>query len=617
MPKQKILIITDDDERRDLLASTLEAAGFPVTFGDEDISERRLAAVVAKANEQAVAEYKRSLENLEWLGQMLGTAHDLSAIFAAILEFSVQSVPCSALLISRYEELGRSRRFIYSWCNGSEVDVVGMAAFSAGSGPSSQAIGSGEVMIINDRADLSSDQSPLFSLGSGQDRRVPNSEIIAPLRLKGNTIGLIEVQSYEKDVYTEEHAIIMRMAATLVANALENVRLSEQERRVEKQLRLVLRLDSVGRLAGGIAHDFNNMLTAINGYSDLTLRSLSDDDPLRRNLEEIKKAGERSATLTNQLLAFSRKQVLTPKVVDVNNSVSEIALTLEQMLGGNVQVKLDLDSSLGLVKADPAQLDHVIVNLAANAMDAMPNGGELKIATANVFIDENYSANHVGSYPGNFVLLSVSDTGSGISEEQQEHIFDPFYTTKGTAKGAGLGLAMVYGIVKQSGGHIWADSKIGQGSTFKIYLPRIDEPAETKKPAASAVRSGSGGETLLLVEDEETVRNLAKQILVHCGYSVIVAEDASEALEVLRREKQIDLLVTDVVMPKMSGPQLAENALEIRPDIKVLYMSGYTDDAVFRKGVIDTDTNFIKKPFSYASFTKKVREILNNFPSPK
>jgi len=609
MSKHTILVVSDNDERRTLLASTLEAAGFPVVFGREEIA----ATIVAEANEQAVAEYKRLLEKLAGLGQMLGTAHDLSAIFAAVLWFSLQLVPCSALLISLYDEAAETRRFIYFWYNDREVDVASLEAFPAGSGPSRQAIESGEVMIINNYAELISNQTPLFSFGFDQDQRVPNSEIIAPLRLMGNTIGLIEVQSYEKDAYTEEHAVAMRMAATLVANAIENVRLSEQERRTEEQLRLVLRLDSVGRLAGGIAHDFNNMLTAINGYSDLTLRSLSDDSPLRRNIEEIKKAGERSATLTSQLLAFSRKQVLTPKVMDVNNSVREMTLALEQLVGENIDLKIDLDHRLGLIKADPAQLSQVIVNLAVNAREAMPNGGELKIETANVVLDEAYARTHVGSRTGNFVLLSVTDTGGGMSHEQQEHIFEPFFTTKDKAKGTGLGLATVYGIVKQSDGYIWVDSRIGEGSTFKIFLPRIDEPAEPETPAASTTHRGGGGETLLLVEDEETVRNLAKQILVNCGYNVIVAEDTTQALEILHREeRRVDLLVTDVVMPKMSGPQLAENALKIRHDIKVLYMSGYTDDAVFRKGVTDTDRNFIKKPFTYASFSEKVREILDS-----
>ena len=249
MPKRKILIVSDDDERRDLLASILEAAGFPVVLGHENIAASELAAtVVAEANGQAVDEYKRLLEKLSGLGQTLGTAHDLSTIFAAILKFSIQLVPCSALLISLYDEAAETRRFIYFWYNNREVDVTTLEAFPAGSGPSKQAIMSGEVTIINNYADLISNQTPLFSFGFDQDQRVPNSEIIAPLRLMGNTIGLIEVQSYEKDVYTEEHAVAMRMAATLVANAIENVRLSEQERRTEEQLRLVLRLDSVGRL---------------------------------------------------------------------------------------------------------------------------------------------------------------------------------------------------------------------------------------------------------------------------------------------------------------------------------------------------------------------------------
>jgi nitrogen-specific signal transduction histidine kinase/CheY-like chemotaxis protein len=404
----------------------------------------------------------------------------------------------------------------------------------------------------------------------------------------------------------------MSMASNLAASAIENVRLLEQERKSAEQLREAQKLESVGRLAGGIAHDFNNMLTAINGYSDLTLRKLSGEDPLRKNIEEIKKAGERSASLTQQLLAFSRRQMLKPKVLDINHEVTEISTLLKRLIGEDIQLLTNLAPGLGRVEADPGQLTQVILNLAVNARDSMPHGGEVILETRNVFLTEQDDVPRTVSNRDDYVMIAVTDRGEGMSDDIQEHIFEPFFTTKELGKGTGMGLATVYGIIKQSGGQISVQSKLGSGTTFRIYLPRVDEKIDLPKTAGASEQSHIGTETILLVEDEEMVRNLSRDMLQSCGYQVIEAKDGTEALALCRQpEIKFDLLITDVVMPKLSGRQLAEELAALRPGAKVLYMSGYTDDEVLRQGLSKIGGNFIQKPFAYHAFIQKVRELLD------
>ena len=352
------------------------------------------------------------------------------------------------------------------------------------------------------------------------------------------------------------------------------------------------------------------MLTAINGYSDLTLRHLATNDPLRRNIEEIRKAGDRAAILTNQLLAYSRKQILAPKLLNINDSLAEISSLLKSLVGDKVTVNLNLADDLGMARVDPTQLTQIIMNLTDNARDAMPDGGQLTIATANVCFDEQYVSEHIGSQPGNHVMLAITDTGFGITGEQLEHIWEPFYTTKEFGQGSGLGLSTVYGIVKQSGGHIWYFSEAGSGSTFQIYLPRVDESSPVEQLSASV--PAHGDQTILLVEDEEIVRNLTRQMLLSCGFTVIDVADADDAIAICNGDKRrIDLLCTDVVMPKMSGPQLAAMVVTARPAMKVLYMSGYHDDALLRDDVDSAGLNFIAKPFSFDDLARRVKGILD------
>jgi CheY-like chemotaxis protein len=370
-------------------------------------------------------------------------------------------------------------------------------------------------------------------------------------------------------------------------------------------------MEAVGRLAGGIAHDFNNLLTVVTGRVELLLRRLPPGEPVRRDLELIKKTGDRAAMLTRQLLAFSRKQMLQPKVLDLNGIVAGVVQMLQRLIGEDIDLVTLLDPNLGPVRADPAQLEQIILNLAVNARDAMPQGGRLVIETANIDLDETFAAVNPGATAGPHVLLQVSDTGAGMSPEVQAHIFEPFFTTKDVGKGTGLGLATVYGIVKQHDGYITVESTPGAGATFRIYLRRIEEAPRDAEVGAAASRAVTGSETVLLVEDEDGLRELAREILTAAGYKVLVAAGPVEGLELAGRHGgPIHLLLTDVVMPQMSGRELADRLVPEHPGMRVLYMSGYTDDAIVHHGVLDPGTVLLPKPFTPDALTRKVREVL-------
>ncbi len=386
-----------------------------------------------------------------------------------------------------------------------------------------------------------------------------------------------------------------------------------ERKRLEEQFRQAQKMEAVGRLAGGVAHDFNNLLTVINGYSDITIGRLPAEDPLRSHVEEVRKAGERAAGLTRQLLAFSRKQVLQPEVIDLNEVVRETEKMLRRLIGEDIVLRVALGPGLGSVEADPGQVEQVLMNLAVNARDAMPRGGKLTIGTENVHLDEGYAARHVSVAPGRYVMLAVSDTGAGMDEETRARIFEPFFTTKGKGKGTGLGLSTVYGIVKQSGGHIWVYSEAGRGTTFKIYLPRVDAGAREHRPAAESAEGLTGTETILLAEDDELVRSMTRIILSDYGYRVLAAENGAAAISIFEStEEPIHLLLTDVVMPGISGRELADRLTRLRPETKVLYMSGYTDDAIVHHGVLEEGVNFLQKPFTPDALVCRVRDVLGN-----
>ncbi|HLQ59905.1 MAG TPA: ATP-binding protein, partial [Gemmatimonadales bacterium] len=384
-----------------------------------------------------------------------------------------------------------------------------------------------------------------------------------------------------------------------------------EQRHLEEQFRQSQKMEAVGQLAGGIAHDFNNLLTAILGNTQLLLRDLPPGDAKRGDVEEIRKASERAASLTRQLLAYSRRQMLQPKVLDLNVVVAEMDKMLRRLIGEHIALVAALQSDLGHVRADPNQIEQVIVNLAVNARDAMPDGGKLTIETANVDLDETFAQAHLGSVPGAYAMLAVTDTGHGMDVNVRAHLFEPFFTTKEVGKGTGLGLATVYGIVKQSGGYISVYSERGRGSTFKIYLPRIATPSAT--PAAPPrVGAARGSETVLVVEDELAVLTLSRRALEAQGYVVLAASDAAAALRVVERHGgTIHLLLTDVVMPGMSGRDLADRLTAQRPGIRVLYMSGYPGDAVVQHGTLPSGSAFLQKPFSPDGLARKVRDVLD------
>ncbi len=385
-----------------------------------------------------------------------------------------------------------------------------------------------------------------------------------------------------------------------------------ERKRLEAQFHQAQKMEAVGQLTGGIAHDFNNLLTIVNGYSEMLLQSLPANDPQRDNAVQIKEAGERAVALTRQLLAFSRKQMLEPKVLDLNAVVTNTEKMLTRMIGEDIKLAAALMPKLGRVKADPGQIEQVMMNLAVNARDAMPQGGKITIETANVELDENFARKHVVVKPGRYVMLAVSDTGCGMDAETQKRVFEPFFTTKGLGKGTGLGLATVYGIVKQSGGSIWVYSEVGRGTTFKVYLPRVEEEPDVVLPGAVRAAPLKGTETILLVEDDAPLRKLTQAILKKGGYAVLSAGHSDEAFRVCAEHKgPIHLLMSDVVMPDMSGYELAQRMTSAHPDMKVLYLSGYTDDTVVRHGVLDRSMAFLQKPFTTHGLLRKVREVLD------
>jgi len=425
-------------------------------------------------------------------------------------------------------------------------------------------------------------------------------------------------RTYEVEIVTRKDGRLrVDLGTTLIQRAGKPPELQgigrdiTRHRRLEDQLRHAQKMEAAGRLAGGVAHDFNNLLTVISGFGQLVLGRLESTDPKYPHLSEILKAADRGATLTRQLLAFSRQQVLQPQVMDLNLTLANIDRMLRHLIGEDVELSIVPGPALGRVKADPGEIDQVILNLAVNARDAMPHGGRLILQTENVNLDEARAAGHYPIRPGQYVLLTVNDTGCGMDAETQKHIFEPFFTTKEQGKGTGLGLATVHGIVHQSGGYIYVYSELGNGSCFKIYLPRVDQVAEPAKSRQAIEHHSRGTETILVVEDEAMVRDLTLEVLKESGYTVISAERPDDALRICsQNEGPIDLLLTDVVMPGMSGLELAERLKPERPKMKVLYVSGYTADAVARRGMSDPKTAFLQKPFAPGALVRKVREVL-------
>ncbi len=443
----------------------------------------------------------------------------------------------------------------------------------------------------------------------GEDRKTIEDGITEVFD-KGQTtaeVDLVARDGTKTPYFFTGELVVLDGRRCVVGTAIDLV----ERRRLETQLRQSQKMEAIGRLAGGVAHDFNNVLTVILSNSEMLAGQLSPEDPRRQELIEIRDAAQRAATLTRQLLAFSRKQVLKPRVLSLNAVVVTLEKMLRRLIGEDIELVTVLQPDLCPVEADPGQLEQIVMNLAVNARDAMPEGGSLSIETGNAEVDEVFARKHFPMVPGRYVMLVVCDSGAGMDAETQRHIFEPFFTTKPRGRGTGLGLSMVYGIVKQSGGYIWAYSEPGLGTTFKIYFPRVEGARGDAEAAVAESSSPPGRETILLAEDEDSVRRLARRILEEAGYIVLEAREATEALTISEGwHGPIDLLVTDVVMPELNGRELAERLSVLRPGIQILYISGYTDHDVL-DGIVGPGNNFLQKPFTPESLASKAREALD------
>jgi PAS domain S-box-containing protein len=589
-------LVTKSEEVRwlDVSATSIQFEGKVSTLVVAvDITERKRAEVLQAA--------------LYRIADQTSTATDLQAFYPAIHRIVGELMDARNFYVALYDEDAGRLTFPYF------VDQQDPA-------PEPKPLGKGltEYVLRTCEPQLVSAERFQELVRSGEVEKIGTPAVDwlgVPLRKGDKAFGALVVQSYSEKVrYDSRDQEILNFVGQHLATAIEHKRSENALRQSEKQLWQSQKMEAVGRLAGGVAHDFNNLLTVIKGYTELMLEDLKPSDPMRAEMDEVQKAADRAATLTRQLLAFSRRQVLAPKVVNLNYLVEDMNKLLRRLLGEDIELCVRLGGDLGSVKADPGQIEQVIMNLAVNARDAMPRGGQLTLETANIELDQAYSRQHAPVVPGSYVMLAITDTGSGIDAETLSHVFEPFFTTKEQGKGTGLGLSTVYGIVKQSGGYIWPYSEPGMGTTFKIYLPRVDEKAERAQARAQAASGLGGTETILLVEDEEGVRALTRQILQRHGYTVLEAEHGQDALLLCERYSgPIHLLLSDVVLAShMSGRELVQHLAPLRREMKVLYMSGYSDEAIVHHGVLEPGTAFLQKPFTTESLMRKLREVLDS-----
>ena len=490
---------------------------------------------------------------------------------------------------------------------------------------------SADTVIIMDRVGVMEYVNPAFEALTGYSRREAVGQTLTMLESEQQLDGIYEemwktvlsgnvfrgiVMNRKKNAETlifEKVLTPLRDESGQITHFIATGRDITERRKLESDLQQAQKMDAIGRLAGGVAHDFNNLLLVISAYAELMLDSLAEKDPLRRNVAEIMTASRRAADLTRQLLAFGRKQMQALQVLDLNLVVSEITEMLPRLIGEDIQLVFVPGQELGKIKADPIQIEQIVMNLAANARDAMPDGGALTIETATARVDESYVQRHPIVPPGDYVVLMMADSGQGIAAEHLPHIFEPFYTTKEAGKGTGLGLATVYGIVKQNSGFVWVYSEPGLGTTFKVYLPRVESLSSEVRSAQPAELCPGGCETLLLVEDEASVRQASGQFLTRSGYTVLEAVDGEDALRASQEYVgRIDLMITDVVMPRMGGPRLAERLAQERGEMKVLFVSGYAESTVLKHGKVGVTTRFLQKPFSLNDLARKVREVLQS-----
>ena len=567
------------------------------------------------ADARAFNEYDRLLSRLATLAQSLSSARDLTAIYRALCAFTIASAPCAGVVITIYHPEKDAREAVYFWTDGEELMPSDVPLIPVGAGLTGQAIRSQEIIVSDDYMRDQLDR-PRVWVGT-QDPELPRAALIAPMTIMGRVVGTIEIQNIEGKRYTREHVTAMKMAANLAASAIDNVRLLEHEREQALRLQQSHKMEAIGNLAGGVAHDFNNLLTVILGNTELAFNKLHEADPLRPRLVEVDKAARRAAVLTRQLLAFGRRQQMERRNIKLNEVIAEIMKLLNRIIGADVEVTVKAGSNLSTVSADPTQIEQIVMNLAVNARDAMPEGGRLKIETSNITLDESYQRQYPYVQPGKYVELQVSDTGTGMDEATKARIFEPFFTTKEVGKGTGLGLSMVYGIVKQHDGYIHVYSEPENGTVFRIFLPTVEGPADKEEVHAEPDTLG-GTETILLAEDDEGLRSLASDVLEHLGYSVLLASNGEETVRIYEQNRErIDLLLLDVMMPVMGGPEAYERIRRIDREVPLIFMTGYSQDLVqnrFIKRNIDIGAMgavVIQKPYNIEMLGRKIREVLD------
>jgi two-component system, cell cycle sensor histidine kinase and response regulator CckA len=551
------------------------------------------------------------------IGRIISSAFDTGEVYERFTEETREIIPFDRIAISLVDAGRRTHTVVH-------VSGIPLPCLQPGDTISLEdsvageiiRTGKGVLLHVEDSRDWASYPSamwPAFEVGL-------RSTISVPLISKDEVIGILYLHSLQSARYTDLDLKLAENLGALMAGGIANARLfaerkkaEEEKTSLEEQLRQSQKMEAIGRLAGGIAHDFNNLLTVINGYSQLCLDHVKEEGPAREHLAQIQKAVERASGLTHQLLAFSRRQIMEMKVLDLGDLLREVDRILRRVIGEDISLVTVYGKDLGSVKADPSQIEQVILNLAVNARDAMPKGGKLLVEVENIELDDRYVRLHVGAKEGRYVMLSISDSGIGMSREIMERIFEPFFTTKEKGKGTGLGLSTVYGIVKQSGGNIWVYSEPGQGTTFKIYFPRVDNAEDLPEIEAGNEEAGDGGsETILVVEDDKEVRQLVVECLELQGYAVFQASHWAEAIGLCERVREpIHLVLSDVVLPEISGPQMIDRLLKIRRDFAVLFMSGYTDTSIVNHGALDEGMKFLQKPFTFRKLAGKVREALD------
>jgi PAS domain S-box-containing protein len=580
-----------------------------------DITERKRAEEALQRSEEEARRLAQENTVVAEIGRIISSTLDINEVYEAFSAEVKKIIPFDRVVINMIDTEKNTVQNVYM--AGKELQDRNVKDIYPleGSGNAEMVRTKSTLLIQTEDFSEYKDRLPmLLSTFQAGFRSVMN----VPLFSKGEIIGGLLLRSQKPYAYTDKEVKLAERIASQIAGAVANAQLyteriqAEKEREaLQEQLRQSQKMEAIGQLAGGVAHDFNNLLTVIKGYSQLSLGETKEGDPLKENIEEIKKAADRAVDLTRQLLAFSRRQIMEMKVLDINTNLQNLEKMLKRIIGEDVELVFLLNKDLGRVRTDPGQIEQVVLNLAVNARDAMPHGGKLTIETDNVKLDEAYAKRHIAVKPGPYVMLSVSDTGVGMTPEVRDRVFEPFFTTKAKGKGTGLGLSTVYGIVKQSGGNIWVYSELGKGTTFKIYLPMVEEILEEVEQMVMKEEPSRGSETILLVEDDEEVRKLAVRILEKRGYRVLKASKGEEALSLCKKQQPIHLMVTDVVMPGMGGRELTNRLKDSHPEMKVLYMSGYTDNAIVHHGVLEKGMNFIQKPFTVDSLTRKVREILD------